>query len=116
MKTLFTCLIRPKVEYGCQTWNPTKKQEIVELEMVQRRFIKRIEGIEYLTYPEQLKKLKLYSLERERYLIIYLWKMLEDLVPKCIDLKKRNEGRNGRSFRLPLLCITFIHRAENNKR
>ncbi len=55
-------------------WSPAKRHEIVELEMVQRRFIKRIEGIEHLTYPEQLKKLKLYSLERrkERYLLIYL--------------------------------------------
>ena len=66
MKTLFTSLIRPKVEHGCQICNPTKKQEIVELEMVQRRFIKRIEVMEHLTYPEQLKKLKLYSLERRR--------------------------------------------------
>ena len=108
MKTLFTSLIRPKVEYGCQIWSPTKRQEIVELEMVQRRFIKRIKGIEHLTYPEQLKKLRLYSLERrrERYLIIYLWKMLENLVPKCIDLRRRNGGRNGRSFRLPLLSRT----------
>ena len=108
MKKLFTYLIRSKLEYGCQIWNPTKKQEIVELEMVQRQFIKRIEDIEHLTYPEQLKKLKFYSLERrrERYLIIYLWKMMENLVPKCIDLKRRNGGRNGRSFRLPLLCRT----------
>ena len=30
MKTLFTSLIRPKVEHGCQIWNPTKKQKIVE--------------------------------------------------------------------------------------
>ena len=29
--------------------------------------------------------------------------MLENLVPKCIDLRRRNGGRNGRSFRLPLL-------------
>ena len=32
--------------------------------------------------------------------------MLEDKVPKCIDLERRNGGRNGRSFRLPLLCRT----------
>ena len=81
MKTLFTSLIRPKVEYGCQIWNPTKKQEIVELEMVQRRFIKRIKGIEHLTYPEQLKKLKLYSLERKRE------------IPHNISLE--NVGRSG---------------------
>ena len=108
MKTLFTSLIRSKVEYGCQIWNPTKKQEIVELKLVQRRLIKRIEDIEHLTYPEQLKKLKLYSLERrrERYLIIYLWKMMENLVPKCIDLRRRNGGRNGHSFRLPF-CADY---------
>ena len=105
MITLFTSIIRPKVEYGCQIWSPTKRQEIVEIEMVQRQFIRRIEGMRDLTYPEQLKKLKLYSLERrrERYLIIYLWKMMEGLVPECVDLKRRNRGRNGRSIKLPLL-------------
>ena len=84
------------------------KQEIVELEMVQRQFIKRIETIQHLTYPEQLKKLNLYSLERrrERYLIIYLWKMMENLVPTCVDLQKRNKGRNGRSFKLPQMNRT----------
>ena len=105
MNILFTSIIRPKVEYGCQVWNPTKKKEIVEVEMIQRQFIRRIEDIKHLTYPEQLKRLKLYSLERrrERYLIIYLWKMLEGLVPKCIDLERRNRKRNGRSFKLPIL-------------
>ena len=32
--------------------------------------------------------------------------MLEDLVPKYKDLKRRNGGRNGHSFRLPLLSRT----------
>ena len=102
MVTLFTSIVRPKVEYGCQIWSPIKKQEIVQLEMIQRSFIKRIENIKHLTYPEQLKKLRLYSLERrrERYLIIYLWKMIEGLVPVCIDLKRWNRNRNGRSFKL----------------
>ena len=105
MVTLFTSIIRSKVEYGCQLWSPTKRQEIVEIEMVQRQFIKRIEGMKDLTYPEQLKKLKLYSLERrrERYLIIYLWKMMEGLAPVCVDLTRRNKGRNGRSIKLPPL-------------
>ena len=46
--------------------NSTKKQEIVKLGMVQRQFIKKIETIQHLTYPEQLKRLNLYSLERGR--------------------------------------------------
>ena len=70
MVTLFNSIVRPKIEYGCQLWNPIKKQEIVELEMVQRSFIKRIENIKHLTYPEQLRKLQLYSLERRRREII----------------------------------------------
>ena len=105
MVTLFTSIIRPKVEYGCQIWSPTKRQEMVEIEMVQRQFIKRKEGIKDLTYPEQFKKLKLYLLERRReiYLIIYLRKVMEGLVPVCVALKSRNRGRNGRSIKLPLL-------------
>ena len=63
--TLFTSIIRPKVEYGCQMWSPTKKQEIVELGIIQRQFIQRLESIKHLAYPEQLKKLKIFSLERE---------------------------------------------------
>ena len=31
---------------------------------------------------------------------------MENLVPKCIDLRRRNIGRTGRSFRLPLLSRT----------
>ena len=115
MVTLFTSIIRPKMEYGCQIWSPTKRQEIDEIEMVQRQFIKMIEGLKGLTYPEQLKKLKLYSLERrrERYLILYLWKMMEGLVPVCVDLKRRNRGRNGRSIKLPLLSRTASARVRS---
>ena len=29
--------------------------------------------------------------------------MMEGLVPECVDLKRRNRGRNGRSIKLPLL-------------
>jgi hypothetical protein len=114
MVTLFTSIVRPKLEYGCQIWSPIKKKEIVDLEMIQRSFIKRIESIKQLTYPEQLKKLKLYSLERkrERYLIIYLWKMTEGLVPACIDLKRRNRNRNGRSFKLNPLSRTTSTRVK----
>jgi len=112
MVTLFTSIIRPKVEYGCQLWSPIKKQDIIELEMIQRSFIKRIESIKHLTYPEQLKKLKLFSLERrrERYLIIYIWKMIEGLVPISVDLQRRNRNRNGRSFKLIPLSRTASSR------
>ena len=41
-----------------------------------------------MSYWDQLKKLKLYSLERrrERYMIIYVWKILEGSVPNIVDV------------------------------
>merc|ERR1712074_416966 len=62
MLTLFKALIRPFIEYGCQVWNPHNIGEINKLENIQRAFTRRIEG-------------------RERYVIMYTWKIIYDLVP-----------------------------------
>ena len=53
------------------------------VEKVQRSFTKFISGMTGLSYTERLTVLKLYSLQRrrERYIIIYVWKILEGLVP-----------------------------------
>ena len=54
-----------------------------QLEKIQRSFTKYITGMHYLPYHERLKSLRLYSLlrRREMYCIIYIWKIVEDLVP-----------------------------------
>ena len=46
-----------------------------------------IQGIRNLNYWEQLKSLSMYSLQRrrERYMIIYTWKILEGLVPNLLS-------------------------------
>ena len=53
------------------------------VEKVQRSFTRFISGMAGLSYTEILTVLKLYSLQRrrERYIIIYVWKILEGLVP-----------------------------------
>lgn len=58
-----------------------------------------------MNYWERLKELKLYSLQRrrERYLVIYVWKILEGLVPN-VGLIPNNHPRRGR------LC--YIKRTE----
>ena len=83
MMTIWKSLILPKLDYGSQLWNPTRKHDVNLLELLQRNFVKRIHGLWGLTYWEQLKTLGLFSLQRrrERYLMIYLWKILENLVP-----------------------------------
>ena len=57
------------------------------IEKVQRAFTKHISGKCFLSYSKRLEVLKLYSLQRrrERYGIIYVWKIIERLVPNLSD-------------------------------
>ena len=82
MITLWKSLVLPKLEYCSQLWNPWLKCDVQNLEMVQWSFIRKIIHPEK-SYWSRLKTFKLYSLERrcERYMIIYTWKILENLVP-----------------------------------
>ena len=54
-----------------------------QLESLQRSFFKKLSFVNHLNYWKQLKRLKMYSLEkrRERYRILYTWSILEGLVP-----------------------------------
>ena len=83
MLTLFKALVISRLDYGCQLWSPYLIKHINMVEKVQRSFARFISGMEGLSYPERLTVLKLYSLQRrrERYIIIYVWKILEGLVP-----------------------------------
>ena len=83
MLTLWKSLVLPKIEYCSVLWSPHKISEIQDLEHLQWSFIRRINGTAKLNYWQCLKKFKLYSLQRrrERYMIIYIWKIIECLVP-----------------------------------
>lgn len=97
MLTLWKALVLPRLEYCCQLWSPNKTGEIMKLEALQRTFTSRIWGLQTLNYWERLTELGLYSLQRrrERYLIIYVWKTLEGLVPN-VGLKVNHHARRGR--------------------
>ena len=83
MLTLYKALVIPHLEYCCQLWNPWKSLEKQALEGIQRSFTSKIKSVKEQDYWERLKSLKLYSLERrrERYLIIYTWKILNNMAP-----------------------------------
>ena len=83
MLTLFKSLVLSRLEYCSVLTSPYKIGEINELESVQRNFTSHINSVNHLHYWDRLKALKLYSLERrrERYQIIYVWKIIEGLVP-----------------------------------
>ena len=98
MMTLCKSLVLPHVDYCSQLWCPTNPGEISKMETIQRTFIRKIPSVRNLSYWEQLKYLKLFSLQRrrERYRIIYLWKILENQVPQIGELKAIIHKRNGR--------------------
>ena len=105
MLTLWKSLVRSKLDYCCQLWCPSKKGEIQMLEDIQKSFVKKIEGMKHLNYWEQLQELKLYSLERrrERYMIIYIWKIIEGLVPNIHHdgVASAFNARRGRTCYVP---------------
>ena len=82
MMTLFKSLVLSRLDYGSQSWSPHLVKHIEKLEKIQRSFTEHITGLHGLEYSEQLVSLKLYSIQRrrERYCIIYVWKIIEGLV------------------------------------
>ena len=99
MLTLWKTLVLPHLEYCCQLWSPHKVQDIIALEAPQRTFTSRISGVQdlNLNYWERLKYFNLYSVQRrrERYIIIYVWKILEGTVPNT-GLQVNHHPRRGR--------------------
>ena len=92
-KTILQSLIVSLVEYACVLWSPTDSTHINLLESVQRKstspfacFQTYNEALRMpictTSYPERLKKLNIYSLERrrERYMICYTYKIVIGLV------------------------------------
>ena len=105
MTTLYKSLVRSLLEYCCPLWDPVKVTEIQLLEGVQRSFTSRIGGLENMTYWERLSHLKLMSLQRrrERYIILMMWKILNNVVPNCCDVKFTENSRLGTRAIVPSL-------------
>ena len=103
MTTLFKSLIAPHVDYCSQLWMPSKTTQIETIEKLQKDFFSRIPAIREMNYWDQLKSMKMLSLQRrlERYRIIYTWKVLEGLVPNCGISMKQEGGRSGRKCEIP---------------
>ena len=86
MMFLYKTYVRSNLEYCCPLWNPSgpgSVSAIQKLEAVQRTFTSKIKSLENLNYWERLKALNLMSLQRrrERYIIIYMWKILTSKAP-----------------------------------
>ena len=65
----------------------------MKLENLLKSFSKKVAGISHLNYWERIKILKLFSVGRrnERYRILYTYKVINGLTPKCGLVKEFNE-------------------------
>ena len=110
MKTTWRSLVIPILDYCSQIWCPIKPSQIKQLESIQQSFTRKIKANDSPNYWERLSTFKIYSLQRrrERYRLIYVWKILESQVPNIScegngGIRKLHSPRNGRTCFIPLL-------------
>ena len=113
VQTLYKSLVRPILEYCCALWSPTKIGEIALLEGIQRTATCKITSISHLNYWQRLQKLGLMSLQRrrERYVLIYMYKILNGHVPNDVGIRFYENPRLGIKTRVPPLPA---HRSRSN--
>ena len=98
--TLFKSLVQPHLDYCGQLWCPSAQQDIAKIEKVQKSLVSRIRDsrLKGLSYWDKLKTLKMYSQERrrERYIVIFIWKVSQGLVTGYDINFTLNDCRTGR--------------------
>ena len=103
--TLYKSLVRPIVDYCCVLWSPMKIGDIALIEGIQRTATSKILSVCHLNYWQRLKELRLMSLQRrrERYAIVYMYKILHNRVPNDIGITFFENPRLGIKARVPPL-------------
>ena len=94
--------ILPVMDYASQVWSPVNQSELNELESVQRTYTYRTDNMENFDYWQRLRMMNLQSIQQrhERYKVIYLWKVINGLVPQC-DVAWTHNARRGTMITIP---------------
>ena len=101
MKFMWKTLVQCHIDYCSQLYLCTPG-DIQKIENLQRIYTRKIPELKNLNYWQRLKQLQMLSQERraERYKALYIWKILEGLVPNC-GLETTNSERRGREIKVP---------------
>ena len=83
MKMMWKSLVQGHIDYASQLYQPLQSGDLARIEGLQKVFTKKIPEVRNMSYWQRLKYLKLNSQQRrfERYRIIYVWKIIQGLVP-----------------------------------
>ena len=103
MKTIWISLVQPKLDYCSQFWSPGDQESINKIESIQRHFLSQVSCLKHLDYWEKLKAAKIYAQERhrERYMMIFLWK-ISQVMRSGYNLEFTSMyGRRGRTLLCP---------------
>ena len=111
MLALLKQLVISAAEYACVLWAPADQTNINKLEAIQKRFTSKFalfrrydeeSGLSECTidYWKRLEQLKLYSLERrrDRYLIMYMYKIHIEAIPNIGFTKDWNDRSQTKFF------------------
>ena len=114
MLTLLKSLVIPLQEYCCRSGTHMEsKRHIQAVDAMQRTFTYNITEVQHLNYWERLHELKLYPLQRrrERYIIIYIYKIKQHLVPN-IDGTMGHKIKTRKHLRHGTQCLFSIQQTE----
>ena len=105
MITLYKTMVRSLLEYCSPLWNPVKISDIQELESVQKAYLSKIDGLKGFLYWDCLKRLSLMSLQRrrERYMILHMWKVLNEKTSNDLNIQFVSRVRLGNVAVIPPL-------------
>ena len=110
MKTLYKSTVRSHLEYSCPLWSGLSISDAMALEAVQRKFTSRIyfNSTHQPNYWERLKILNLMSLQRrrERYIILHMWKLLNNKTSNDLGVSFHFNDRLGFRAKVPKLYGT----------
>jgi len=103
MRSLYTSLVRPHLEYANVVWSPRLIKDIKLIENVQRRATKIIPGMKDKDYAARLKEFKIPSMNyrRERGDMIEVYKYTHDFYDTPLLLTRDNGNRTrGHSLKM----------------
>lgn len=131
MMLLFNALVRNRLEYCSTVWNPYYANAVEQVERVQRKFTRMFYykfnlGFPRPTYPDRLKRLRMYTLESRRLINdeLMLYKLIHghadsSLRQKLCFNQPQRTTRQASIFYLPKMTTNYernspIHRIQRN--